>query len=467
MTARFLCPPAVPVLLLAAASAGAGSGVDVDGTTALHWAVRRDDASTVARLLRRGADPDAANRYGVTPLMLASVNGNAEISTALLEAGADPGGSLPSGETVLMTAARTGSEQVIRALLNYGADPNVAEHTQGETALIWAVAEDHSEAALALLEGGANVNARSAPTTFPKLDFGASGIVPMALPKGQFTALMYASRQGALDSARVLIDRGADIDLADPDGTTALVLAIINAHYDLAAFLLDRGADPTIADASGMGALYAAVDMHSLTWMQGRPAPKTTDRLTSLDLITQILDQRADPDQALVSPLLLRHHALGDPVLGAGATSLMRSAKTGDTAVMRLLLDYGADSTLLQKNGTTMLMVAAGLGWRDGGGALPVFDRGSEPDAIEVMKMCLAHGADVNTANDAGDTALHGAAIRGADSLVTFLVEHGARVDAKNRQGRTPLDIAMRRQDRSPSTVVLLRTLSQGEPPHP
>jgi ankyrin repeat protein len=445
---------------------GTGATVDVDGTTPLHWAVRRDDAGAVARLLRLGADPDVANRYGVTPLMLASVNGNTEIATALLEAGADAGGSLPSGETVLMTAARTGAAPVIRALLSYGADPNVAERTQGETALMWAVAEDHSEAARALLEGGADLNARSAPATFPKLDFAVSGIVPMALPKGRFTPLMYASRQGAAHSAQVLLDAGADIDLADPDGTTALVLAIINAHDDLAAFLLDRGADATVADASGMGALYAAVDMHSLTWMQGRPAPKTTDHLTSLDLITRILDQGADPDQALVSPLLLRHHALGDPVLGVGATPLMRSAKTGDVAVMRLLLDYGADPTLVQKNGTTMLMVAAGLGWRDGGGALPVFDRGAEPDAIEVMKMCLAHGADVNAANDAGDTAVHGAAVRGADSLITFLVEHGAKVDLKNRQGRTPLDIAVRRQDRSPSTVVLLKALTESQAPH-
>jgi ankyrin repeat protein len=359
-----------------------------------------------------------------------------------------------------MTAARAGAEPVVRMLLRRGADANAAERTQGETALMWAVAENHADAARALIQGGADVNARSSATAFPPLNFGTSGIVPMALPKGRFTPLMYAARQGALDATRVLVASGANLNLADPDGTTALILAFINAHDDLADLLLDAGADPWLADASGMGALYAAVDMHTLTWMQGRPAPKSTDRLTSLDLITRMLQEGVDPDQALTAPLLLRHHALGDPVLGAGATPLMRTAKTGDLVVMRLLLDYGADPRHLEANGTTLLMVAAGLGWRDGGGALPVFDRGSEADAIEVIKMCLAHGADVNASNESGDTALHGAAIRGADSVIAFLVEHGARVDVKNKQGRTPLDIALRREDRSPGTVALLKKLA-------
>ncbi len=439
---------------------GLVAAADRDGTTPLHWAVQRDDAAEVTRLLKGGAQPNAANRYGMTPLTLAAINGNAQIVDALLQAGADPNGRLPSGETVLMTAARTGSAPVIRALVSRGADPNASDRVEGETPLIWAVSENHPEAARALIEAGADVNRRSAPSSLPKLNFGTSGIVPMALPKGAFTPLMYAARQGAVEAARVLLDANADRNATDPDGTTALVIAIINAHYDLGALLLARGADPEIADASGMGALYAAVDMHTLTWMQGRPAPKTTDRLSSVDLIRLLLEAGANPDAALSSPLLLRHHALGDPVLGAGATPLMRTAKTGDVVVMRMLLDYGADPTLVQKNGTSLLGVAAGLGWRDGGGALPVYDRGSESDAIEVIKMALANGADMNAGNDVGDTAMHGAAIRGADEIIRFLASHGAKVDAKNRQGRTPLDVALRRQDRSPSTVALLKELT-------
>jgi uncharacterized protein len=440
--------------------AGVVGAADADGTTPLHWAVQRDDAAEVTRLLRNGAQPNAANRYGMTPLTLAAVNGDAQIVNALLEAGADPNGRLPSGETVLMTAARTGSAPVIRALLNRGADPNASDRVEGETPLIWAVSENHPEAARALIEAGADVDRRSAPSSLPKLNFGTSGIVPMALPKGAFTPLMYAARQGAIDAARVLLDAKADVNATDPDGTTALVIAIINAHYDLGALLLTRGADPEIADASGMGALYAAVDMHTLTWMQGRPAPKTTDRLSSVDLVRLLLEAGANPDAALTTPLLLRHHALGDPALGAGATPLMRTAKTGDIAVMRMLLDYGADPNVVQKNGTTLVMVAAGQGWRDGGGALPVYDRGSESDAIEVITVGLAHGADINAGNDVGDTAMHGAAIRGADEIIKFLASHGAKVDAKNRQGRTPLDVALRRQDRSPSTVALLKELA-------
>jgi ankyrin repeat protein len=449
------------VLLVIALTAGSlTAAADVDGTTPLHWAVQRDDAATVAKLLRDGAKPNAANRYGVTPLTLAAINGNAQIVNTLLQAGADANGRLPSGETVLMTAARTGSAPVIRALVARGADPNAAERAEGETPLIWAVSENHPEAARALIEAGADVNRRSAPSSLPKLNFGTSGIVPMALPKGAFTPLMYAARQGALESARVLLDANADVNAVDPDGTTALVVAIINTHYDLGALLLARGADPDIADGSGTTALYAAVDMHTLTWMQGRPERKTTDRLSSVDLVRLMLEAGATVDAALTSPLLLRHHALGDPALGAGATPLMRTAKTGDVALMRMLLDYGADPTLVQKNGTTLLIVAAGLGWRDGGGALPVYDRGSEADAIEVIRMALAHGADIHAGNDVGDTAMHGAAIRGADEIIRFLASHGAKVDAKNHQGRTPLDVALRRQDRSPSTVVLLKELA-------
>jgi len=447
---------AVGVIALAAALRA-----DVDGTTPLHWAVQRDDPATVAKLLRGGAKPNVANRYGMTPLTLAAINGNAEIVNALLAAGADANGRLPSGETVLMTAARTGSAPVIRALVARGADPNAAERGEGETPLIWAVSENHPEAARALIEAGADVNKRSAPSSLPKLNFGTSGIVPMALPKGAFTPLMYAARQGAIDAARVLIDAKADVNAVDPDGTTALVEAIINAHYDLGALLLERGADPDIADGSGMGALYAVVDMHTETWMQGRPPRKTADHLSSVDLARLLLEWGANPDAALTSPLLLRHHALGDPALSAGATPLMRTAKTGDVVLARLLLDYGADPTLAQKNGTTLLIVAAGIGWRDGVGALPVYDSGSDAGAIELIKIALAHGADINEGNDLGDTAMHGAAVRGADEIIRFLASHGAKVDAKNHQGRTPLDVALRRQDRSPSTVVLLKELAQ------
>jgi len=455
---HYIC--AVVALALVAA-VGPRVFADVDGTTPLHWAVERDDAAAVVQLLQKGALPDAANRYGMTPLTLAAINGNAQIVNALLEAGANPNGHLPSGETVLMTAARTGSAAVVRALVARGADPNAADHVEGETPLIWAVAENHPDAARALIEAGADVNRRSAPAALPKLNFSTSGIVPMALSKGSFTPLMYAARQGATQSARVLLGAGADVNATDPDGTPALVLAIINAHYDLAAVLLAGGADPGIADASGMGALYAAVDMHTLTWMQGRPAPQTADTLSSLDVARLILESGANPDAALTSPLLLRHHALGDPALGAGATPLMRTAKTGDVALMRMLLDYGADPSLVQKNGTTLLIVAAGIGWRDGGGALPVYDEGSESDAIEVIRMSLDHGADINGANDLGDTAMHGAAVRGADEIIRFLASHGAKVDVKNHQGRTPLDVALRRQDRSPSTVALLTELGK------
>ncbi len=443
---------------------GAMADVDVDGTTALHWAARADDVDSVRFLLQAGAKPNSANRYGMTPISLAAVNGNPQIIQLLLDAGADPNTALPRGETVLMTASRTGNDMAVRALIARGADVNAAETWQGESALMWAVAEDHPGVARALIAAGANVDARSSVSHFPKMEFSSGGLVPMELPKGGFTPLMYAARQGAMESARVLIDSGADLNATDPDGSTALVLAIINAHYELAAMLLESGADPEIADGSGMAALYAMVDMHTLGWMQGRPAPKPTGSMAATDVLRMLLDYGANVNAPLKSPLLLRHHALGDPVLGAGATPIMRAAKTDDLVGARLLLEHGADLTHKQQNGTTALMVAAGLGWRDGGGALPVYDRGSEGDAIEFIKLCLERGVDINAANDAGDTALHGAAVRGADSIIRFLVRQGARVNTANKQGRTPLDIALRREDRSPSTVAVLRELAGGAP---
>jgi ankyrin repeat protein len=414
---------------------------EADGTTALHYAVRSDDVQTVQLLLRAGANPNAANRYQVTPLGLAATNGNLALVESLLKAGADANAELADGETVLMRAARTGRADVVKLLIVHGGNVNAKERSLGETALMWAAAENHPEAVSLLAEAGASLNERSATMKYPPRVPGRSGLVSMALPKGHWTPVMYAAREGAVQAIRSLAAAGADLDLTDQDGANALNLALINGHYDAAAALLENGADPNVADSRGVTALYTAVDMHTLPWTLMRPSPKETDRLTSLDIMKLALDYGADPNARLKGPILPRQHTNGDAALNAGATPLMRAAKSGDMAAMRILLQYGADPRAVQKNGTNALMMAAGLGWREG--FVAANDKGTEAEAIEAIKLCLELGLDINAQNEEGYSPLH-AAVDRTDGVIKYLVSRGARLDLKDRYGRMPLDVALR-----------------------
>jgi uncharacterized protein len=418
---------------------GEANAVETDGTTALHWAVRSDDRGIATLLVAAGANAKASNRYGVTPLSLAAANGNGAIVEMLLKAGADPNGTVSRGQTILMTASRTGDPAAVRVLLEHGANVNAREDSLGETALMWAAAENHATAVKLLIQHGAEIDTRSKALTFPRDRFGLEGVLTI-LPRGNWTPLMYAARDGAADAVRALADAGANVNAVDPDGTTPLVRAIINAHYDAADVLLENGGDPNISDSSGMGALYAAVDMNSLGEIYGRPARKVKDTLTALELITRLLSHGAKPNAQLTSPALQRSHTPGEPLLGEGTTPLMRAAKNGDRAAMQILLDHGADPTMTQKNHTTALMLAAGLGR-----GLGVFakDVGTEADLRESVRLCLERGVDVNAVDDSLETALHYAAQAGLDSVVKLLAEYGAVLDAKDKQGRTPVDVAL------------------------
>src|SRR6185369_3456638 len=223
-------------------------------------------------------------------------------------------------ESVLMAAARTGEPETLRVLLKAGADPNAVERKFGETALMWAAGNNHGEAVRVLVAGGAKPDTRSAEINLPKAPVDFSFAVATALPRGAMTALMYAARQGQLDGVTALADAGANLNVVDPEGSTAMVIAIINAHYEVAARLVEKGADPNIGDAAGMAALYAAVDMMHFSGYVNRPSPRASGRLSALDLITVLLNHGADPNLPLRAPLLLRQHNGGDPALGAGAT---------------------------------------------------------------------------------------------------------------------------------------------------
>jgi len=434
-----------------------------DGMTALHWAVRENDTRAVQLLIRAGANVKAASRYGITPLSLAATNGNAAVIQALIKAGADPNAVLPDGETVLMTAARAGNPASVRALLLAGAYVNAREKSQEQTAVMWAAMEDNGEAVRVLAEGGADLNATSKVLQFPEFKWITSGMVSTSLPRGGWTPLMYATRQNAPAAARALIESGADPNLTDPEGSTALMLAIVNTHFDLAAMLVDEGVALNVADSTGMTALYAAVDVHTLGPMLSRPVPKLTDKLDASDVVKALLAKGANPNPRLKRPILGRHHDSGDASLGEGTTPLMRAAKSNDVKLMRMLLDGGANPALTQKDYTNALMIAASGSGRPSEYAAPP----SEAAALDAVKLCVEKAVDVNAFNANGQTALHLAAGRGADSIVRFLAERGAALTLKNKQGRTPLEVAMGQGGRGrggpapvrESTAKLLREL--------
>jgi ankyrin repeat protein len=441
-----------------------------DGTTALHWAAHWNDLEMFHLLLRAGADPKAINRYGASPLSEAALRGNAAMVEALLKAGADPN-TLTSrdGETVLMTAARGGNLEVVKALVSRGANVNARENFMGQTALMWAAAERHPEIVKYLLENGADgkVLSRDHETKMPRLS-AASSVTPM--PRGGLTALQFAAREGDIESARHLLDAGASIDQPDADGASALIIAAINKQYSFAKYLLERGADPNVADVRGRTALYAAIDMRNEDY-SAMPSRKEFDPYTSLELIQLLLDRGADPNLALTRALPGRSGMdSGDTALEAGSTPLMRAARAGDVEVMRRLLAKGADphrTTAQQKN--NILTFAAGAGYRDKN------TTGTEAGALEAVKLALAQGLDIHYKNARGETALHGAAHRGADSIVEYLIQQGAKIDEKSVQGFTPLDIAMGKHITTQlpvphdSTVALIRRLggTEGKPATP
>ena len=372
-----------------------------DGATALHWAVHWDDRDTADLLIRAGANVNAANDHGVSPLSLACLNGSPALVERLLEAGADPNAARATGETPLMTAAHTGSVNVVQALLSYGADVNAMEPRQGQTALMWAASQKHPAAVRALVAGGADINARSA---------------------GGYTPLLFAVREGSVESAKMLLDAGVDVDDPAPDGTWALTLAIASGHETLAVYLLSASADPN-AQLGGYSALHAAV-------ASGTP-----------ELVRALLARGADPNARLTTRRAPPGGFQGGGDSSAsvnmtGATPFWLAAAHLNAALMQLLLDHDADPLLTTDGETTPLMVAAGLGQSDGS------ENWHESRALDAVRYLVELGADATALSRAGNTALHGAAYMGADSVVRFLVDHGAPLNAQDQDGQTPFRVA-------------------------
>jgi len=428
-----------------------------DGTSALQWAAHRNHARAAALLIKAGAKATAANSFGATPLSEAAANGNAAIIELLLDAGADANALSAEGEPALTTAARAGNPEAVRVLLKHGAAVDARESWKGQTALMWAAAGNRGEVVKEIIQAGADVNARS--TEWPEEEKRPSnGNLVSVRPRGGLTPLLFAAREGALASLQILAKAGADLNLTEPDGTNALVMALINAHYDAAALLLEAGANPNVADKYGRTALYAAIDMNTMEPSVTRPAPQDSDKTRPLDVARSALAHGAKVDPLLLKPTPGRGLS-DDPdlILRAGATPFIRAAKTGDVAAMQLLLDHGADPRAVTKDGVTALMAAAGLGWRYGQSQVP------ESDSMKAVEFCLEHGADINAVNVTGETALHGAASHGANDIIRLLAARGAKLAIKDKRNRTPLDIAEGGRERGaiayPAAAALLKQM--------
>ena len=414
--------PRVQQLLKAKAPA---QSAQADGTTALHWSAYHSDAATTKLLLAAGADAKATNRFGVAPLALACVSGDEAIVTALLAAGADANTTLPGGETALHTAARTGRIGPVKALLARGAVVD-AKDRKGQTALMWAAADGHTAVVDALLAAGADKHARV---------------------KSGFTPMHFAAREGRIAVVRALLKSGVDVNEGietergggrlPSNGTSALLLAVENAHYELAVELLKLGANPN-DQRSGF------TPLHVLTWVRkpnrgdddaGQPPPDGSGSVTWDQFVRAIVKHGADVNARLA------RGTSGRGKLGTvGATPFLLASKTADLPLMKLLVELGADPLLPNKDGSTPLMAAAGLGCH-----APDEEAGTEAECLEAVAYLLKLGADVNTIDANGETAMHGAAYKSLPKMVELLAAKGAKIslwNQKNKSGWTPLLIA-------------------------
>lgn len=455
-----------------------------DGATALHWAAYMNDAEAMALLLRAGAKVTVRNDLGVTPLALAAQQGGAAVIEQLIKAGAAPNDAVNfvnAGETPLMHAARSGSVDAVKALVKAGADVNAKETWNGQTALMWAAAEGHGPVVGALLELGADIHARS---------------------NGGTTPFLFAVRKGDMRAVQTMLAAGADANEKRPDLATPLLVAIINGYEDIVDLLLDKGADPNAEGGStaltvpGMRALPQKIELKTPTFREqlrsvgteggngknntfGRPLQAAV-HVANWHISDEFIS--ANIDRLRVIKSLVAHGAdvngrnsdMEPRWSGAryrrrlvGATAFLFAAKADDVEVMRLLLKLGADPKINTGVNITPLMAAAGIAWASNQ------ERASEEQVLEAVKLLVEElGADVNYVADTGETALHAAAYRGANSVVQYLFDKGAKLDVPDKSGRTPLTVADGVEygnsfAAQPQTAVLLRKLGAKEIPCP
>jgi ankyrin repeat protein len=467
------------------------------GTPALHWLVRVEDRASVGMLLDAGADPNLRSAQGVAPLHLALANRDVATVELLLAAGADAMLADHAGETPLMLAARNGDAMSAARLLAAGAPVDARETGYGQTALMVAVREGRVEVVQLLVAAGADVNAKTRAGAVPAFREPADnagskgiGIVRGGWPDrgmrapipGAKTSLLYATRRGDLAITKVLVEAGADLELADADGVTPLLSAILNAsiaaargapkgaaHFAVAHYLVERGANVNVADWYGETPLWAAVDVRNLD-VNGPGRDNGIDRAAALELIETLLAAGADPNARTIEYPPERRFLTPLGSLSwvdfTGQTPFLRAALAGDLPVMRLTLAHGADPAIGTFAGTTPLMAAAGVNWVFN----QTFDEGPEA-LLQAVALCVELGADVNATNTMGLAAIHGAANRGSNDIIEFLAARGAVLDRPDQHGRTPavwaegVFLATHPPQRKPETLALLARLLGTERP--
>lgn len=448
-----------------------------DGATPISWAAYWDDGQMADLLVSAGADPNAANELGITPLMLAATNGSEAMVERMMKAGAKAATARTSGETALMLAARSGNTGAVKRLVAGGADVN-AKTRLGDTALMFAASQRHGETIKALVEMGADVHAQTAATKKqprsstppadkedePRLLQKNQAIAVAQLPKdgdydpprpeGGFTPLLHAAMSGDLESVKALLAGGAKINQGAADGATPLIVAIVKHHPEVALYLLGQGADPNIIEPG-----YAAIHAAAVTGQT--------------DVVKALIDKGADLNAGVTMPLRLSAAFVPyNPELVAGrlsqvgSTPYMQAAKAANTAMMRLLVERGADPKKTAKDGTSAIMLAAGLGKRSQTDmfAFIRYYSWDEDRAISAITLAKELGGDINGKNQFGETALHGAVYHGANKLARWLVENGANINAPNWADQTPLRSANGHLYsgtfvRYPETAALLSTL--------
>jgi ankyrin repeat protein len=403
-----------------------------DGSTPLQWAVFNGDVAEAKRLLRAGANVTLANKYGASPMTLAAEVGNAEMLKVLLEAGANADSPNPEGQTALLAVARTGNVEAAQILLQHGATVDAKEKWGGQTPLMWASARRHPKMMELLIAKGADVNARSIDRDYQR-HIQAEGR-PKSLDSGGLTPLLYAARENCMACVDVLLKNTADINLADPDSVSPLLVAVMNANWDLAKQLIGAGADVNQWDIYGETPLLTAIDLRQRI-DGGRASIDEPNQTKGIDIIKLLLERGANPDmQLFFQPANAR-----GVVYTRGVTPLIRAAVNADAEVLKLLLEHGADATIATADRQTPIhAVLAG--------------RAAEPQALELIKVLQKAGADVNVValinhreEIRGGTALHYAVRKRYKTVMKELATFGIDMNAVDQDGLTALDYTQSR----------------------